>query len=113
MAPRWRTAWDLLAAIAAAIGLIMISVYVYLIRQQGGEIAVWFLAGLAVVVALCGYGAARAAPRRVWALAVSGVVMVMLGAVGILSIGCPILCAGVLALVAALRALGSARRASR
>jgi hypothetical protein len=89
----------------------MIGVYVLLIRQQGGEIAVWFLVGLAVAVGLCVYGAVRTAPRRGWALALSGAMMVILGVAGILSIGFPILCAGVLALVAAIR--GPRQRASR
>ncbi|TDC39689.1 hypothetical protein [Micromonospora sp. KC213] len=77
-----------------------------LIRQQGGQVAAWFLAGLAIEAFLSIYGVARAAPGRRSVLAVSGV-MVAFGLAGILSIGIPILGAGVLALVAATRAAGT------
>ena|SRR5690349_6456273 len=106
MTSGWRNGWDLLAAIAGVIGLVMIVFYVGLIRQQGGQAAAWFLAGLALAALLSIYGVARAAPGRRLALAVSGVMMVALGLLGILSIGIPILGAGVLALVAATRAVG-------
>ncbi|GAA0909219.1 hypothetical protein [Virgisporangium aurantiacum] len=105
MTSRWRTGWDLLAAIAAATAVIMIVLYVGLIRQQGGHAAAWFIGGLAAAALLSIYGVARAAPGRRSALAVSGVMMVVLGLLGILSIGFPILGAGVMALVAAARAM--------
>ena len=65
--------------------------------------AAWFVAGLAAAAFLSVYGVARAAPRRALALLASGVVMTVLGFLAILSIGLPILGAGVLALVAAAR----------
>ena len=99
-----RNDWDLVAAIAAVIAVIMIGLYFGLISQQGGQVAAWFLAGLAAAALLSIYGAARTAPRRGLALAVSGVVMVALGLLTILSIGFPILVAGVVALVGAVRA---------
>jgi hypothetical protein len=99
-----RKGWDLLAAIAAVIALTMIGIYIGLISQQGGQLAVWFLAGLGMAALLSIYGAARAAPRRGLALVVSGVMMAILGLLGILSIGFPIIGAGVLAQVAAARA---------
>ncbi len=99
-----RNDWDLVAVIAAVIALIMIGLYIGLISQQGGQVAAWFLAGLAAAALLSMYGAARAAPRRGLVLAVSGVVMVVLGLLSILSIGFPILVAGVVALVSAVRA---------
>jgi hypothetical protein len=101
MTSGWRNSWELLAAIAAVIALVMIGLYIGLISQQGGQVAAWFLAGLAAAALLSIYGVARAAPRRGLALAVSGVVMAVLGLLSILSIGFPILGAGVLALVAA------------
>lgn len=104
-----RTGWDLLAAIAAVIALVMLGVYVGVITAQGGHMAVWFLAGLAAAALLSIYGAARAAPRRGLALVVSGAALMVLGFLGILSIGFPILCAGVLALVAAIRSRQGAR----
>ena len=99
-----RSDWDLAAVIAAVIGLIMIGLYIGLMSQQGGQVAAWFLAGLATAALLSIYGAARTAPRRGLALAVSGVVMVVLGLLSILSIGFPIFVAGVVALVGAARA---------
>src|SRR5262245_52512443 len=112
MTSRWRSGWDLLAALAALIVLFMMGVYVGVIRQQGGEIAVWFLAGLGVAVLLAIYGAVRTAPWRAVALAVSGAVMGALGLLGILSVGLPIIVAGVVALVAAGRAAAAPRSAS-
>jgi hypothetical protein len=98
-----RKGWDLVAVIAAVIALVMIGVYIGLIRQQGGPVAGWFVVALAAAAILAVYGVARTAPWRRGALAVSGVVMAVLGFLSILSIGFPILCAGVLALVAAVR----------
>jgi hypothetical protein len=102
-----RKDWDILAMIAAAITVIMIGVYIGLIRQEDGEVAVWFVAALAVAALLALYGAVRVAPGRVVVLFVSGALMAMLGLVGILSIGLPIIVAGVVALVAGLRATGT------
>jgi hypothetical protein len=67
--------WDLLAAISTGIALVMIDVYVGLINP--------------------------AMPRRRLALVVSGMSMASFGVVSILSIGLPILGAGVLSLAAA------------
>lgn len=108
MTSGWRNGWDLLAAIAAVIALIMIGLYIGVISQQGGQVAAWFLVALAAAALLSIYGVARAAPRRGLALTVSGVVMAVLGLLGILSIGLPILGAGVLALIAAARAASAA-----
>lgn len=110
-----RNGWDLVAVIAAVIALVMIGIYIGLIRQQGGQVAVWFVAALAAAAILAIYGVVRTVPWRRWALAASGVVMTVLGFVSILSIGFPILCAGVFALVAAARptALLSFRRPAR
>ena len=99
-----RKDWDILAAVAAAIALIMIGVYSGVIRQQDGEVAVWFVAALSVAALLALYGTVRAAPGRVVVLFVAGALMAMLGLVGILSIGLPIIIAGVIALVAGSRA---------
>jgi hypothetical protein len=98
-----RKGWDVLAVLAGLIAAIMIGVYIGLIRQQGGETAVWFVAGLAIAALLAFYGAVRPAPGRVPALWVSGVVMGALGVLGILTIGLPILGAAALALIAAVR----------
>jgi hypothetical protein len=89
----------------------MIGLYLGLIRQQGGQVAVWFILGLAIAALLSIYGVSRTAPRRGLALALSGVVMVALGFLSILTIGFPILVAGVLALLAAARSRSGMRSA--
>ena len=87
----------------------MIGLYIDLIRRQEGHVAVWFVAGLATAALLSIYGVARAAPVRRLALAASGAVMAVLGLLGILTIGLPILVAAVLAFIAAARAAGRDR----
>lgn len=77
----------------------MIGVYIGLVRQQDGQVAALFLGGMAAAAVLAIYAVTRAAPLRRSALATSGAVMAVLGFLGILSIGLPILVAGVLALL--------------
>jgi hypothetical protein len=107
-----RNKWDFVAALAAVIALVMIGIYIGLIVQQGGRVAVWFVAGLGAAAILSVYAVARMVPWRRWALAVSGGVMTVLGFVSLPSIGFPILCAGVLALVAAARSSNHHARTS-
>lgn len=89
------------AAVTAAIALLMNGVYLWLIHQQGNSPAIWFVAGLAVAALLAGYGASPATRGRRPALIASGVLLLGLGLVGILTIGFPIVLAGALAIVAA------------
>jgi len=91
------------AAAAAALAVLMNGVYLWLIDQQGNSPAIWFVAGLAVAALLAGYGALRAAPGRRPVLIASGVLLAGLGLLGILTIGLPIVLAGLLAIVAATR----------
>ena len=95
------TSGRLLATASAAIALIMIVVYLWLINQQGNQPAAWFPAGLAVAALLAAYGSARRARWRRPALIASGVLLLALGLLGILSVGAPVVAAGVLAIVAA------------
>lgn len=85
----------------------MIVVYIGLVREQGGQVAAFFLGGMVPAAVLSAYAVARAVPLRRSALVVSGVVMTALGLLGILTIGLPIVVAGVLALV---DAAGSTKR---
>ncbi|MEV4630550.1 hypothetical protein AB0J90_30240 [Micromonospora sp. NPDC049523] len=103
MAVGRRTAWDPLAATAAALALLVTVLYLWLIGQQGGQAVAWFVGGTATAGLLAGYGVRRAAAHRVAALATAGTIMIVLGVLGILSIGLPILVAGALSLTAALR----------
>ena len=74
--------------------------------NQGGPAAAWFIGGVSAAGLLAAYGSARAAPRRALALTVAGTILTALGLVGIASVGLPILLAGVLALIAAVRTPG-------
>lgn len=103
MTPAVRTGWDPLAASAAVIALSMMAIYLVVIRGQGNDVALWFVGALGGAAALGLYGAARGAPHRGSALAVSGLLMAVLGLLGILSIGAPILIGALMALVAARR----------
>ena len=94
---------DWLAAVAGALVLPIAAGYVALVRSQGDDAAWWFLGLLLTAGALALYAAWLGAPRRHGALLVAGVVLVLLGLLGIASIGAPILLAGLLCLVAALR----------
>ena len=89
------------AAVTAAIALLMNGVYLWLIHQQGNSPAIWFVAGLAVAALLAGYGALRSARGRRPALIASGVLLLGLGLIAILTIGLPIVLAGLLAVIAA------------
>ena len=91
----------------------MIGLYLALIRHQGGEIAVWFVVGLAGAALLSIYGVPRRAPGRRLALRVSGVVMIALGVAGLLTVGLPIILAGAVALVAAARSGNPVPRSAR
>lgn len=94
---------DPVAVAASALAVTMLVVYVAVIRQEDGQLAMWAVAALVVGVVAAGYGSVRGAPRRRAALALGGLVLVVLGALAILSIGLPIIVSGALCLVAALR----------
>jgi hypothetical protein len=72
-------------------------------RDQGDAPRAWFLTGIGVAALLSFYGAIRAAPQRGRVLVASGSLLIGLGVLGMLSIGFPILVAGLIALVAARR----------
>jgi hypothetical protein len=95
--------WDRLALIASFLTVVMAVGYVVLIEQQGNQPAPWFIGGLIMSALLSAYGGAPSAPRRTTALTASGTTLVLLGILGIASIGVPIVGAGALALLAAAR----------
>ena len=105
-----RTRVDLLALTAAGLAAVMVAVYLAAIRQQSGQPATWFLAALILGAALAAYGARIGSSYRLGVLLLAGIVLVMLGMLGILSIGLPILVAGLLCFVSAVR---TGNRASR
>jgi hypothetical protein len=70
-------------------------------RAEGDTPVLWFLSGLVIAVILLGYGAHRDAGRRRPALTLAGVDLLGLGILALASIGFPLVCAGVLALISA------------
>jgi hypothetical protein len=97
---------DLVAAAASSLAVAMVVVYLVVIHQQDGDPALWAVAALVVGAVAAGYGAVRAFHHRRAALLLAGLVLVALGLLAILSIGLPILLAGVLCFVAFARQRG-------
>ncbi|MQA81165.1 MAG: hypothetical protein GEV10_22220 [Streptosporangiales bacterium] len=89
------------ALIVAITALVMSVAHGVLIARQGDPPVTWFTTGMIAATVLAAYAVVRAAPLRLVALTGSGVVLVAFGVLGILSIGLPILLAGLLALGAA------------
>lgn len=95
--------WDFIPAGVAAAACAIAIGYVQLMESQGDSPRAWFLAGLISAAALASYAAFRSVPRRAEAIAVSGGVLLLFGILAMLSIGLPILLAGVVAIAFALK----------
>jgi hypothetical protein len=93
--------WDLRATIAGTVTAAVAVIYLLIMRADGDTPAWWFLSGLIIAVILLAYGARRDAVRRRQALTLAGANLLGLGILGLLSIGFPLVCAGVLALISA------------
>ena len=98
-----RTRIDLVALAAAVLAVAMAVVYVQLMAGQGDRPLWWVMVVLLGGAAACTYGAFATGVRRTTALVGAGAVLVVLGVLAILSIGLPILVAGAVSLLAALR----------
>jgi len=92
-----------LALTAAIVAAAMAVFYVWLIRQQGNQPLPWVLIVLLACAVLAAYGAFWRVPSRRAALVPAVIALTVLGVLGILSIGLPILVSGILALVSLLR----------
>ena len=103
MDARMRGAIEPFALTAAMVAAGMAVFYVWLIRQQGNQPLPWVLIVLLVGGLLASYGAFWRAPYRRGALVPAVIALTVLGVLGILSIGLPILAAGILALASLLR----------
>ena len=103
MEARTRGTIEPLALSAAIVAAVMAVFYVWLIHQQGNQPLLWVLIVLLAGALLAAYGALWRVPYRRTALVLAVIVLTVLGVLGILSIGLPILAAGILALVSLLR----------
>jgi hypothetical protein len=101
-----------MAACAAVLTVVMIVLYVALVRQQSDQPAAWALAALILGAAAAGYGAYRGSTLRRAALILASIVLMSIGFVAILSIGFPILAAGLLCALAAARSTQSMSKSS-
>ena len=94
---------DLLAVGASMVALAMLVAYLAVMSSQEDDPAVWAVVVLVLGAFGAAYGAVVSAPYRRAALVVAAVMLLGLGLLAILSIGLPILLAGGLCLVAAMR----------
>ena len=103
MDARMRGTIEPVALTAALVAAAMAVFYVWLIGQQGNQPLPWVLIVLLVGALLAAYGALWRVPYRRTALVPAVIALTVLGVLGILSIGLPILASGILALVSLLR----------
>ncbi len=94
---------DLVAVAAAVLAVAMAVVYVQLMADQGDRPLWWVLAVLLVGAGGAAYGALSTGVRRTTALVGAGALLFLLGVLAVFTIGLPILLAGALSLLAALR----------
>jgi hypothetical protein len=95
---------DLAALLAALISVVMAVVYVQIMLGEDDEPLAWVLIVLGTSAALTAYGTRLNASHRRVGLIVAAVELLILGLLAILTIGLPLLIAGVLALWASTRA---------
>ena len=110
---RRRRSLDLIAVAAAILAGFMAVVYVWIIKRQGDQPLVWVLSILVGSAGLAACGAARRLAHRRVVLTIAGAVLTVLGLLAILSIGLPIIAAGLLALISAARCTASVDRPKR
>jgi len=97
-----RFRFDVLAFVAVSLAVVMLGVYVGLMHEQDDQPLVWFEAALVMGAVLAAYGVYRPAPHRRVALFTAAAILGACGLLGLLTIGAPILLAGVLCLLAGL-----------
>jgi hypothetical protein len=98
-----RARLDLVAGTASVLALAMLGLYVWIIREQHGELALWAVGALLLGALAAAYGAVGSSPHRRASLVLAGVTLLALGTLAILSIGLPILLAGALCVIASMR----------
>lgn len=95
--------FDLFAVAASLVSLAMAGAYAAIMLGQDDQPRAWVLVALIGAATLAAIGAPTGFRRRRVALLVAGAMLGLLGLLAIFSIGLPILAAGVLAIVAAVR----------
>ena len=101
MEPPSTRAWNYLPIVPAIASATVLAGYLGIMRHQGDDPVLWFIAGLALAAGASVYGVWRRAPLRGVALAVAGIVLVGCGLAALFSVGLPLVVAGGVALVAA------------
>lgn len=105
---------DPMALAAVVLLLVTLGVYVGVMRIESDRPVPWFVGALLLGAVASGYGTSTAAPHRASALVPAGSVLLVVGALAILSVGFPIVVAGGLCLLAAARSRhAGARRGTR
>lgn len=97
--------WHVAAVLVSATAVVMAVVYVAVIHSQGDSPTAWVIGALAIAAGLSGYAATPLAQLGPGALAVAGFVLVVVGVLGIFSIGLPLLAAGIAAIASSWRRL--------
>lgn len=87
------------AVVVTFITVAMAVLYVLIMRSQGNSPLPWVLAVLALAAGLALYGANARARLAPVSLAIAGLLLIVMGVLGIFSIGLPLLIAGVIATV--------------
>ena len=87
------------AVVVSFITVTMAVVYVVIIRSQGNSPLPWVLAVLALAAGFATYGANARARFAPVSLAIAGMLLIVMGVLGIFSIGLPLLVAGLIATV--------------
>lgn len=85
------------AVVVAVITVTMAVAYVRIIKSQGNSPLLWVLAVLALAAGLAVYAANARARLAPVSLAIAGMLLLVMGVLGIFSIGLPLLIAGAIA----------------
>jgi len=101
-----RRRWDALALVVAAVPLVMGVLYVRIIQSQGNDPLPWVLVVLGLAAALAFYASTPFASGSPVAIALAAALLIVMGILGIFSIGLPLLVAGAAATAVAARRSG-------
>ena len=92
--------------VVSAVPLVMAVLYVRIIHSQGNDPLPWVLVALGLATVLAFYASTPLASRSPLAMAVAAGLLIIMGVLGIFSIGFPLLVAGAVATAVAARRSG-------